>query len=124
MKKYIISVVIFIIIICFLFLVFKKNDSNLDYTISLKYSELNDYLDENSNALIYITNKNDKNNIDNKNNIDLVYMYLDKKEESDFINKYGVKIPILAYFNDGILIEYTEYNDNIEEFLKRNGFLE
>jgi len=35
-----------------------------------------------------------------------------------------LKIPILAYFNDGILVEYTEYNEDIEEFLKRNGFLE
>ena len=122
MKKNIIFVLVFIIVVCFLFLVFKKNDSNLDYTISLKYSELNDYLDENSSALIYITNKNDKTIL--SNNIEVVYMYLSKTEEKDFINKYGVKIPILAYFSDGILIEYTEYNDDIEEFLKRNGFLE
>ena len=122
MKKNIIFVLVFIIVVCFLFLAFKKNDSDLVYTISLKYSELNDYLDENNNVLIYITNKNDKTILNN--NIELVYMYLSKTEENDFVNKYGVKIPILAYFSDGILIEYTEYNGNIEEFLKRNGFLE
>ena len=129
MKKYIKFIVLFIVIVLIGIFIFKKYYSSFDVKPQLKYTELENYLLENSDFLIYVTNdknvKEVKNYFENKN-IEILYMYLDKNDSKDFGNKYGINnLPKIIYFKDGSIKEYIVYDkDIVEEFLSRNGFLE
>ena len=129
MKKYIKFIILFLIIIGVGIFILKKYNSSFDEKPQVKYSELEDYLLENSDSLIYATNSKNVSNIKEyfeQKNIHIVYMYLSGNEITSFSNKYGINnLPKLLYFKDGNLQEYIVYNkETIEEFLNRNGFLQ
>ena len=129
MKKYIKFIILFLIIIGVGIFILKKYNSSFDEKPQVKYSELEDYLLENSDSLIYATNSKNVSNIKEyfeQKNIYIVYMYLSGNEITSFRNKYGINnLPKLLYFKDGNLQEYIVYNkETIEEFLNRNGFLQ
>ena len=71
MKKYIKFIVLFIVIVLIGIFIFKKYYSSFDVKPQLKYTELENYLLENSDFLIYVTNdknvKEVKNYFENKN---------------------------------------------------------
>ena len=129
MKKYIKFIVLFLIIIGTVIFIFKKYNSSFDEKPQVKYSELEDYLLENNDSLIYVTNNKNVSNVKEyfeEKNIQIVYMYLTKNELNKFRDKYGINtLPKIVYFKDGILSEYITYDkDTIEDFLNRNGFIQ
>ena len=126
MKKYIKFILLFLLILVIVIFIFKKYNSSFDVKPQLKYSELENYIDENNEFLLYVTNNKkvdkEKEYFDS-NNIEVIYMYLDKKEIKQFENKYGIKnLPKLVYFKNGYIIESDNFS-NINDFLNRNGFL-
>lgn len=126
MKKYIKFIVLFVVLVLIGFIVFKTYTAPFSSKPQIKYSELENYLEENSDCLIYVTNKKNTKelgNYFNDSNI-LVYLYLNKKEKKQFENIYGISnLPTLVYFKDGVVEEYMQFNKKeIEDFLARNGF--
>ena len=129
MKKYIKFIVVFLLILVIAIFIFKKYTSSFDAKPQVKYSEFEDYLLENNDILVYVTNNKKVSDIQDyfeSKNVEIVYMYLNKKDEKDFANKYGINdLPKVVYFKDGSLSEYIVFNkETIDEFLIRNGFLE
>lgn len=129
MKKYIKFILLFLIVLGIGLFIFKKYSSSFDVKPQVNYSEFEDYLLENSDFLIYITNKKNVSNVKKyfeEKDIQIVYMYLSGKEVKDFSNKYGISnLPKIVCFKDGMIQEYISFdNAIIEEFLNRNGFVQ
>ncbi len=129
MKKYIKFIVLFIIILLIVLFIFKKYNNSFDVKPQVKYSEFENYLLENTDFLIYVTNTKKVDEVKEyfeSKNIEIVYMYLNSKDTKEFGDKYGINnLPKIVHFKDGNLSEYTIFNkDTIEDYLNRNGFLE
>jgi len=129
MKKYIKFIVLFIIALLIVLFIFKKYNNYFDVKPQVKYSEFENYLLENTDFLIYVTNTKKVDEVKEyfeSKNIEIVYMYLNSKDTKDFGDKYGINnLPKIVHFKDGNLSEYTIFNkDTIEDYLNRNGFLE
>lgn len=129
MKKYIKFIVLFIIALLIVLFIFKKYNNSFDVKPQVKYSEFENYLLENTDFLIYVTNTKKVDEVKEyfeSKNIEIVYMYLNSKDTKDFGDKYGINnLPKIVHFKDGNLSEYTIFNkDTIEDYLNRNGFLE
>lgn len=127
MKKYIKIILILIVLIIVGVFIFKKYNDSFDIKPQLKYSEFEDYLLDNSDCLVYVTNSKNVSKIkkyfENKD-YEIIYMYLNKTEQKEFENKYGItNLPKLIYFKDEALKEYISLDENIDEFLNRNGIL-
>lgn len=112
-------------------------DSGIKEVLSeIKYDNLDDYITDNPNAILYIndSNKNSKKiekdikNLITERNAREHIVYLEKTEE--VIKKYDLNknIPIFIAYKDGSVSEIlskSEYDiDTIESFLIRNGAIE
>lgn len=143
LKNYIIlSIVLILTIVVVIYFFLWKNTyekSKLqtpildDYLLVINYNELNNYLVENKDAIIYVSKLNNENirlfenkfkNIINKNNLNNKILYLDLTEElnkksivNELNKKYGkemTKIPSIIIIKDGKIS--SSYN------IKENGY--
>lgn len=128
----------------------KLNNQIMDrYLQVINYNELDDYLIENKNAIIYVSILEEQNirnfEIDFKETIidnslkkemlylDLTDIYNDKKERDKAIKKYQINnknisnLPCILIFEEGNLkkiydIKENNYNvDEVEDFLEEEG---
>lgn len=148
-KNYIILALVLIITIIGVIYIFmwysSKEKSKLelpildDYIMPINYNELNDYIVENKDAVIYTSVLNDVNirlfenkfkNVIIKNNLNSSILYLNLTNEIKDTNvllkmekKYGTKIdiPSVMVFRDGVLTDVyniKEDNYNIKKLEK------
>ena len=129
MRKYIKFIIVFLLALLVMLFIFKKYSNDFDVKPQVKYSEFDDYLLENTDFLVYVTNSKNVSEVKEyfeSKNIEIIYMYLDSKDSKDFGDKYGINnLPKIVHFKDGALSEYIIFNkDTIDDYLNRNGFLE
>lgn len=151
-KNYIILALVLIITIIGVIYIFmwysSKEKSKLelpildDYIMPINYNELNDYIVENKDAVIYTSVLNDVNirlfenkfkNVIIKNNLNSSILYLDLTNEIKDNNvllkmekKYGTKvdIPSVMVFRDGVLTDVYNIKENNYNIKKLEKYLE
>lgn len=151
-KNYIILALVLIITIIGVIYIFmwysSKEKSKLelpildDYIMSINYNELNDYIVENKDAVIYTSVLNDVNirlfenkfkNVIVKNNLNSSILYLDLTNEIKDNNvllkmekKYGTKIevPSVMVFRDGVLTDVYNIKEDNYNIKKLEKYLE
>lgn len=151
-KNYIILALVLIITIIGVIYIFmwysSKEKSKLelpildDYIMSINYNELNDYIVENKDAVIYTSVLNDVNirlfenkfkNVIIKNNLNSSILYLDLTNEIKDNNvlfnmekKYGTKvdIPSVMVFRDGVLTDVYNIKEDNYNIKKLEKYLE
>ena len=151
-KNYIILALVLIITIIGVIYIFmwysSKEKSKLelpildDYIIPFNYNELNDYIVENKDAVIYTSVLNDVNirlfeikfkNVIVKNNLNSSILYLDLTNEIKDNNvllkmekKYGTKvdIPSVMVFRDGVLTDVYNIKEDNYNIKKLEKYLE
>lgn len=151
-KNYIILALVLIItiigVIYFFMWYSSKEKSKLelpildDYIMPINYNELNDYIVENKDAVIYTSVLNDINirlfenkfkNVIVKNNLNNSILYLDLTDEIKDNNvllnmekKYGTKvdIPSVMVFRDGVLIDVYNIKEDNYNIKKLEKYLE
>ena len=151
-KNYIILALVLIITIIGVIYIFmwysSKEKSKLelpildDYIMSINYNELNDYIVENKDAVIYTSVLNDINirlfenkfkNVIVKNNLNNSILYLDLTDEIKNNNvllnmekKYGTKvdIPSVMVFRDGVLTDVYNIKEDNYNIKKLEKYLE
>lgn len=130
LKNYIllsIVLILTIVVVIYFFLwknTYEKNKLQTpildDYLLVINYNELNNYLVENKDAIIYVSKLNDESirlfenkfkNIINKNNLNNKILYLDLTEElkennivKEINKKYGkemTEVPTIVIIKDG-----------------------
>lgn len=119
-----------------------------DYLLVINYNELNNYLVENKDAIIYVSKLNNENirlfenkfkNIINKNNLNNKILYLDLTEELKENNivkkinkKYGkemTEVPTIVIIKDGKIsssynIKKNKYNIKLlEKYLEKEDVI-
>lgn len=119
-----------------------------DYLLIINYNELNNYLVENKDAIIYISKLNNENirlfenkfkNIINKNNLNNKILYLDLTEElkennivKEINKKYGkemTEVPTIVIIKDGKIsssynIKENKYNIKLlEKYLEKEDVI-
>ena len=117
-----------------------------DYLLVINYNELNNYLVENKDAIIYVSKLNDESirlfenkfkNIINKNNLNNKILYLDLTEElkennivKEINKKYGkemTEVPTIVIIKDGkISSSYNIKENNIkllEKYLEKEDVI-
>lgn len=119
-----------------------------DYLLVINYNELNNYLVENKDAIIYISKLNDESirlfenkfkNIINKNNLNNKILYLDLTEELKETNivkkinkKYGkemTEVPTIVIIKDGKISSYYNIKENkyniklLEKYLEKEDVI-
>ena len=113
-----------------------------DYIMPINYNELNDYIVENKDAVIYTSVLNDVNirlfenkfkNVIVKNNLNSSILYLDLTNEIKDNNvllkmekKYGTKvdIPSVMVFRDGVLTDVYNIKEDNYNIKKLEKYLE
>lgn len=151
-KNYIILALVLIITIIGVIYIFmwysSKEKSKLelpildDYIMPINYNELNDYIIENKDAVIYTSVLNDVNirlfenkfkNVIVKNNLNSSILYLDLTNEIKDNNvllkmekKYGTKvdIPSVMVFRDGVLTDVYNIKEDNYNIKKLEKYLE
>lgn len=151
-KNYIILALVLIITIIGVIYIFmwysSKEKSKLelpildDYIMPINYNELNDYIVENKDAVIYTSVLNDVNirlfenkfkNVIIKNNLNSSILYLDLTNEIKDTNvllkmekKYGTKIdiPSVMMFRDGVLTDVYNIKEDNYNIKKLEKYLE
>lgn len=151
-KNYIILALVLIITIIGVIYIFmwysSKEKSKLelpildDYIMPINYNELNDYIVENKDAVIYTSVLNDVNirlfenkfkNVIVKNNLNSSILYLDLTNEIKDNNvllkmekKYGIKvdIPSVMVFRDGVLTDVYNIKEDNYNIKKLEKYLE
>ena len=151
-KNYIILALVLIITIIGVIYIFmwysSKEKSKLelpildDYIMPINYNELNDYIVENKDAVIYTSVLNDVNirlfenkfkNVIIKNNLNSSILYLDLTNEIKDNNvllkmekKYGTKvdIPSVMVFRDGVLTDVYNIKEDNYNIKKLEKYLE
>lgn len=151
-KNYIILALVLIITIIGVIYIFmwysSKEKSKLelpildDYIMPINYNELNDYIVENKDAVIYTSVLNDINirlfenkfkNVIVKNNLNNSILYLDLTDEIKNNNvllnmekKYGTKvdIPSVMVFRDGVLTDVYNIKEDNYNIKKLEKYLE
>ncbi len=151
-KNYIILALVLIITIIGVIYIFmwysSKEKSKLelpildDYIMPINYNELNDYIVENKDAVIYTSVLNDVNirlfenkfkNVIIKNNLNSSILYLDLTNEINDNNvllkmekKYGTKvdIPSVMVFRDGVLTDVYNIKEDNYNIKKLEKYLE
>lgn len=151
-KNYIILALVLIITIIGVIYIFmwysSKEKSKLelpildDYIMPINYNELNDYIVENKDAVIYTSVLNDVNirlfenkfkNLIIKNNLNSSILYLDLTNEIKDDNvllkmekKYGTKvdIPSVMVFRDGVLTDVYNIKEDNYNIKKLEKYLE
>lgn len=119
-----------------------------DYLLVINYNELNNYLVENKDAIIYVSKLNDESirlfenkfkNIINKNNLNNKILYLDLTEElkennivKEINKKYGkemTEVPTIVIIKDGKIsssynIKENNYNIKLlEKYLEKEDVI-
>lgn len=119
-----------------------------DYLLVINYNELNNYLVENKDAIIYISKLNNENirlfenkfkNIINKNNLNNKILYLDLTEELKETNivkkinkKYGkemTEVPTIVIIKDGKISSFYNIKENkyniklLEKYLEKEDVI-
>ena len=119
-----------------------------DYLLVINYNELNNYLVENKDAIIYVSKLNNENirlfenkfkNIINKNNLNNKILYLDLTEElkennivKEINKKYGkemTEVPTIVIIKDGKIsssynIKENKYNIKLlEKYLEKEDVI-
>ena len=119
-----------------------------DYLLVINYNELNNYLVENKDAIIYVSKLNDDSirlfenkfkNIINKNNLNNKILYLDLTEElkennivKEINKKYGkemTEVPTIVIIKDGKIsssynIKENKYNIKLlEKYLEKEDVI-
>lgn len=119
-----------------------------DYLLVINYNELNNYLVENKDAIIYVSKLNNENirlfenkfkNIINKNNLNNKILYLDLTEElkennivKEINKKYGKEMteaPTIVIIKDGKIsssynIKENKYNIKLlEKYLEKEDII-
>ena len=119
-----------------------------DYLLVINYNELNNYLVENKDAIIYVSKLNDESirlfenkfkNIINKNNLNNKILYLDLTEElkennivKEINKKYGkemTEVPTIVIIKDGKIsssynIKENKYNIKLlEKYLEKEDVI-
>lgn len=146
-KNYIILAVILIftiLLVVYLFnwqSVYQKNklqETILDkYLMVINYNELDDYLVENKEAIVYVSVLNDEKirmfenkfkNIIIKNDLNNKILYLNLTNESVEINKKYLsnlsEVPTLIIFDEGKVVESYSIKDNNYDIKAFERFLE
>ena len=151
-KNYIILALVLILTIIGVIYIFmwysSKEKSKLelpildDYIMPINYNELNDYIVENKDAVIYTSVLNDVNirlfenkfkNVIIKNNLNSSILYLDLTNEIKDNNvllkmekKYGTKvdIPSVMVFRDGVLTDVYNIKEDNYNIKKLEKYLE
>lgn len=146
-KNYIILAVILIftiLLVVYLFnwqSVYQKNklqEPILDkYLMVINYNELDDYLVENKEAIVYVSVLNDEKirmfenkfkNIIIKNDLNNKILYLNLTNESVEINKKYLsnlsEVPMLIIFDEGKVVESYSIKDNNYDIKAFERFLE
>ena len=151
-KNYIILALVLILTIIGVIYIFmwysSKEKSKLelpildDYIMPINYNELNDYIVENKDAVIYTSVLNDVNirlfenkfkNVIIKNNLNSSILYLDLTNEIKDNNvllkmekKYGTKvdIPSVMVFRDGVLTDVYNIKEDNYNVKKLEKYLE
>lgn len=151
-KNYIILALVLIITIIGVIYIFmwysSKEKSKLElpildhYIMPINYNELNDYIVENKDAVIYTSVLNDVNirlfenkfkNVIVKNNLNSSILYLDLTNEIKDNNvllkmekKYGTKvdIPSVMVFRDGVLTDVYNIKEDNYNIKKLEKYLE
>ena len=158
LKNYILlSIVLILTIVVVIYFFLWKNTyekSNLqtpildDYLLVINYNELNNYLVENKDAIIYVSKLNDESirlfenkfkNIINKNNLNNKILYLDLTEElkennivKEINKKYGkemTEVPTIVIIKDGKIsssynIKENKYNIKLlEKYLEKEDVI-
>lgn len=134
-----------VVAVCFIFsFLYKKKDSGIYVSIikdvasgEIKYDDLDNYLQENPNVVLYIYDSEKKNSRDVEknfkklildNDIAQYIVYVEKTE--DIKKKYdlGKTSPIFIAYQEGVLKEILSKKnasyDEIESFLVRNKVIE
>lgn len=119
-----------------------------DYLLVINYNELNNYLVENKDAIIYISKLNNENirlfenkfkNIINKNNLNNKILYLDLTEElkennivKEINKKYGkemTEVPTIVIIKDGKISSFYNIKENkyniklLEKYLEKEDVI-
>lgn len=119
-----------------------------DYLLVINYNELNNYLVENKDAIIYVSKLNDESirlfenkfkNIINKNNLNNKILYLDLTEELKETNivkkinkKYGkemTEVPTIVIIKDGKIASFYNIKENkyniklLEKYLEKEDVI-
>ena len=119
-----------------------------DYLLVINYKELNNYLVENKDAIIYVSKLNDESirlfenkfkNIINKNNLNNKILYLDLTEELKETNivkkinkKYGkemTEVPTIVIIKDGKISSFYNIKENkyniklLEKYLEKEDVI-
>lgn len=158
LKNYIllsIVLILTIVVVIYFFLwknTYEKNKLQTpildDYLLVINYNELNNYLVENKDAIIYVSKLNDESirlfenkfkNIINKNNLNNKILYLDLTEElkennivKEINKKYGkemTEIPSIIIIKDGKIsssynIKENKYNIKLlEKYLEKEDVI-
>lgn len=158
LKNYIllsIVLILTIVVVIYFFLwknTYEKNKLQTpildDYLLVINYNELNNYLVENKDAIIYVSKLNNENirlfenkfkNIINKNNLNNKILYLDLTEElkennivKEINKKYGkemTEIPSIIIIKDGKIsssynIKENKYNIKLlEKYLEKEDVI-
>ena len=138
LKNYIllgIILIITIILVVYIYMwhnAYKNNEQNTrimdEYLQVINYNELDNYLTENKNAIIYCSTTNDKNirifekkfkNIISKNSLNNDILYLDltneiknKNTSNELREKNITSIPLIIIYKDGNLYSIYDIKDN------------
>ena len=119
-----------------------------DYLLVINYNELNNYLVENKDAIIYVSKLNDESirlfenkfkNIINKNNLNNKILYLDLTEElkennivKEINKKYGkemTEVPTIVIIKDGKISSSYNIKENkykiklLEKYLEKEDVI-
>ena len=119
-----------------------------DYLLVINYNELNNYLVENKDAIIYVSKLNDESirlfenkfkNIINKNNLNNKILYLDLTEvlkENNIVKeinkKYGkemTEVPTIVIIKDGKISSFYNIKENkyniklLEKYLEKEDVI-
>jgi len=135
LKDYFIIVVLLVVFSVLLILILNKNYKSdlLKIMPQINYNELDNYILDNYESIIYLGNKDVSNRFEQElleyiknKNINIIYMYVNKKDLKNIKEKYNIsdlKIPNILIFKNGN-IEYIKYNKidikTIDSFFDRN----
>lgn len=137
-RNFIIVIILLVLFTISLILVLKEKHNSilLEIMPEIKYEELDNYLFDNNESIIYIGN----NDIDKKfekelkeyiinNNINIIYMYVNNKNINNLKNDYSINniyVPNIIIFKDKKIkdILYTNKSnlklENVISFFKNN----
>ena len=132
-----------VVVVCFVLMNLYNSNKVVTYNSpvknvinEIKYDDLESYLQENLNIVLYINDSNDSDEqqelnikkIIMENNVQQYIVYIEKNE--DLVKEYSLdnNSPIFVAYQDGKVSEILSLNsyseEEVEKFLIRNGVIE